>query len=219
MTDDAPIAATEWDAWAYHRVSTPQASWGNDVLDRLPLAGHETVVDAGCGSGVLTARLLERLPTGRVIAVDRSANMILQATAYLSPRFGDRVSFVCADVARLRVETPVDAVFSTATFHWVRDHPTLFRTLFAALRPGGQLVAQCGGGPNIARLRERVSDLLNSATFRGYAAGWTDPWEFASPELTTERLRHAGFTDTATWLEPKPTKFENASRISVIPPV
>lgn len=210
MTDPAPAAATEWDAPAYHRIATPQSSWGTAVLDRLPLAGHETVVDAGCGSGLLTARLLERLPAGRVIAVDYSSNMLEQAAAYLTPRLGDRVSFMRADVARLRVESPVDAIFSTATLHWVRDHPALFRALFAALRPGGRLVAQCGG-PNVARLRERVNRLLESPAYREKAVGWTDPWEFASPEDTAERLRAAGFVEIETWLEPKPTTFDAAA--------
>jgi trans-aconitate methyltransferase len=207
---ESPSQATEWDAGAYHRIATPQATWGVPVLDRLPLAGTETVVDAGCGSGTLTARLLERLPSGRVIAVDRSANMLRQAAELLTPRFGNRVAFVQADVGRLRLDAPVDAIFSTATFHWVCDHPALFRALFAALRPGGRLVAQCGGGANIAVLRARAARLMADPRYRA-APGWTDPWEFATPDVTAERLRAAGFGAVRSWLEPKPTPFPDAA--------
>ena len=107
----------EWDAATYHRVSAPQLDWGRRVLARLPLRGDETVVDAGCGSGRLTAQLLERLPRGRVIAVDASADMLRIGAEHLVPHFGDRVSFVQADLQTLTLPAPADAVFSTATFH------------------------------------------------------------------------------------------------------
>jgi trans-aconitate 2-methyltransferase len=201
----------EWDAGIYHRVSTPQVSWGKRVLNRLPLTGCETVVDAGCGSGLLTAELLKRLPHGHVIAVDQSANMLAEASAYLTPRFGERVSFVRADLQHLSLAEPVDAIFSTATFHWVLDHPRLFRALFACLKPGGRLVAQCGGGPNIAPLRRRAEALLASSAYRQHAPGWMDPWEFAPPEKTADRLAAAGFHDIETSLEAAPTTFSDAS--------
>ncbi len=211
MTSEVRGTQAEWDAKIYHRVSTPQIKWGSRVLQRLSLSGSETVVDAGCGTGRLTADLLERLPHGRVIAVDRSANMLAEAAAYLTPRFGSRVSFLQGDVQVLRLPEQVDAIFSTATFHWVVDHPRLFRAMFDCLKPGGRLVAQCGGGPNIARLRQRAETLLASVEYREKATGWSNPWEFATPEETALRLAGAGFTDIETSLEPAPTSFRNAS--------
>ena len=204
----------EWDAGVYHRVSAPQVRWGSKVLGRLTLEGDETVVDAGCGTGRLTADLLERLPRGHVIAVDQSTNMLAEAAAHLIPRFGDRISFLHADVQDLELPEPVDAVFSTATFHWVLDHPRLFRTLFTCLRPGGRLLAQCGGGPNIAHLRHRAESLLESPDFRARAVGWKNPWEFATPEETSQRLAAAGFTDIETSIEPAPTTFPDAQAFS-----
>jgi trans-aconitate methyltransferase len=201
----------EWDAPTYHRVSTPLVELGQRVLARLPLRGDETVIDAGCGSGRLTADLLERLPRGRVIAVDASANMLRAAADYLVPRFGDRVSFVEADLQTLTLPAPVDAIFSAATFHWVPDHPRLFRHLFAALRPGGRLVAQCGGGPNIAGLRARVAALAARPPYAASFAGWSEPWEFADAETTAARLGDAGFAAVETWLEPAPIRQENAA--------
>lgn len=211
MSDGAPPASAEWEAAVYHRVSTPQVGWGQKVLRRLSLVGDETVVDAGCGTGRLTAELLERLPRGRVIAVDRSVNMLAEAAAYLGPRFGDRVSFLQADIQDLWLPAPADVIFSTATFHWVLDHPRLFRALFASLKPGGRLVAQCGGGPNIARLRERAEALLTADGYREHAAGWENPWEFATPEETALRLAAAGFAEIETSLEAAPTAFRNAA--------
>jgi trans-aconitate 2-methyltransferase len=204
----------EWDAAIYHRVSAPQVSWGSKVLERLPLAGDETVVDAGCGTGRLTADLLERLPRGRVIAVDQSTNTLAEAAAHLTTRFGDRISFLHADVQHLELSEPVDAIFSTATIHWVPDHPQLFRTLYTCLKPGGRIVAQCGG-PNLSRLRQRAESLLASPEFRAKAIGWKNPWEFATPEEAAWRLAAAGFTEIETSLEPAATTFPDAQAFSV----
>jgi trans-aconitate methyltransferase len=191
-------------------VSAPQFTWGQKVLDRLDLRGDETAIDAGCGSGRLTALLLERLPRGRVIAVDRSANMLGEARAYLQPRFGDRVSFLLAALEELSLEEAADLIFSTATFHWIPDHPALFRTLYGTLKPGGTLVAQCGGGPNLAQFLGRAGALLATAPYVPFFAGWSGPWQFAGVATTAERLREAGFVDVETDLEPAPTVLPGA---------
>ena len=197
----------DWDAATYHRISEPQVTWGRRVLARLPLRGDETVLDAGCGTGRLTAQLLERLPAGRVIAMDQSPAMLDAAREHLAPRFGDRVSFVRADLQELEdrpLAEPVDAIFSTATFHWVLDHPRLFRGLYRALRPGGWLVAQCGGGPNIKLVRDRAAALMAAPEYAPHFAGWPGPWEFADDATTAARLRAAGFVEIETGLEATP---------------
>ncbi len=193
-------APRDWDAGTYDRVSGPMARWGASVLERLPLGGDETVLDAGCGSGRVTERLAERLPAGRVIALDGSPAMLAAARTRLT-RFGSRVEFVEADLARPLPlgDRSVDAVLSTATFHWVEDHAALFRHLARVIRPGGRLVAQCGGRGNIAAVQRAIA-----------AAGetWPGPWTMAGPEETRQRLEAAGFTDVETWLHDEPTPLE-----------
>ncbi len=214
MSDPAPTAAprpsAEWNASDYHRLSNPHVTWGRRVLDRLPLRGDETAVDAGCGTGRLTADLLERLPRGRVIAVDQSLNMLIEAEATLRPRFGDRVEFVQSDLLALSLPEPVDAIFSTATFHWIADHDALFARLFDLLRPGGRLVAQCGGGPNLAALLARFAESTADAQYRDVFAGWPGPWLFADDAQTADRLSSVGFVDVATDLEEAPTTMPDA---------
>lgn len=211
MTERTSSRTAEWDAAAYFRLSNPHVVWGQPVLDRLPLRGDETVLDAGCGAGRVTADLLERLPRGRVIALDISANMLAEAREQLTPRFGERVTFMQSDLQEFTLEEPVDAIFSTAAFHWVLDHPRLFAALFKALKPGGRLVAQCGGGPNIASVLERAATLMTSEPYAPHFAGWPGPWEFPSAEVTTERLRAAGFVDVEASLVSKPTQMPNAT--------
>ena len=195
----------EWNATAYHKVSAPQTSWGHKVLSRLAVRGDERAIDAGCGSGKLTGALLERLPRGSMIAIDRSWNMLLTARANLRPAFGSRVAFVQIALPDLPFADVADLVFSTATFHWVKDHPALFAGIFRALRAGGRLHAQCGGGPNLERAHALAERVMHAPPFTSFFAQWPGPWEFADAETTAERLDAAGFVDIDTSLEEAPT--------------
>ncbi len=201
----------EWNASLYHQISAPQVSWGKKVLARVKLRGDERVLDAGCGTGRLTRDLLEALPAGQVIALDVSQNMLNEARAYLEPDFGSRVEFACCDLLDLAFEREFDLIFSTASFHWVRDHDRLFRNLYRALRPGGWLIAQCGGGRNLAHLLSRVARLMESSPYAKYFAGYPFPWEFSDAETAANRLRQAGFEQVETSLEEAPTQLPSAS--------
>ena len=191
----------DWDAATYDRVSTPQVEWAERVLARLPLRGDETVLDAGCGSGRVTQLLLDRLPSGHVVAVDSTASMVEYARAALDP---GRATVFQTDLTELTLEEPVDAVFSNAVFHWIADHDALFARVYAALQPGGLLVAQCGGQGNVERLHEVANQLAVEEPYAEHMSGWERPWHFAGAEETAERLERAGFTDVRAWLEPYP---------------
>lgn len=200
----------EWNATSYHQVSTPQTTWGHAVLARLALHGDERVVDAGCGSGRLTAALLDRLPRGHVVALDRSWNMLQVAQTNLRPAYGARVSFVQAALPAIALANAADVVFSTATFHWIADHDALFRGIFDALVPGGRLHAQCGGGPNLHEAHALAETVMHRAPFTPYFADWTGVWQFATVDETVARLTAAGFVDLDVSLEAAPTTLASA---------
>lgn len=197
------MATREWDAATYDRIADAHAQWGAEVLDRLVVADGAAVLDAGCGSGRVTEQLLDRFPTARVVALDGSAAMLAQASERLA-RFGDRVRFVEADLTQpLAIGESVDAVLSTATFHWIADHDALFASLAGALCSGGQFVGQWGGGANTANVL---------AALRHVGDGWEGPWHFAGPDDTEHRLRVAGFEVQRISLEARPVSFpDNAT--------
>ena len=196
----------DWDASRYHRLSDPQLGWGQKVLDRLAPRPGERILDLGCGTGRLTAEIHSR--TGRVVVgLDRSAAMLDEAR-----RSGSHATaYVRGDGAALPFAGTFDAIYSAATLHWIPDHDRLLASIYSALRPGGRLVAQCGGGPNLRRLLERTHMLMDTDPFRLHVAGWSDPWKFAYPDETGERLQLTGFESVETWLEESPTTLPGAA--------
>jgi trans-aconitate 2-methyltransferase len=205
------MSACDWDGSSYDRISAIQQGWGSEVLGRLELAGDELVLDAGCGSGRVTQMLARRLPRGRVIAVDASPSMVAAARQRLlaGPEEGAApVEIRQLDLLELESPEPLDAVISTATFHWILDHDRLFRRLHAALRSGGRLVAQSGGEGNILALRAKAAAVLAREPYAKHFEGWRPPWHYPSAEQTRARLLAAGFASADCWLTPAPSEPE-----------
>jgi trans-aconitate 2-methyltransferase len=173
--------------------------WALEQLERTPLTGDEVVLDAGCGSGRVTAELIRRVPRGRVYGVDVAPSMAEHAREAL----GEQATILCQDLVELDLPEPVDLAFSNATFHWVHDHERLFGALHRALRPGGRLVAQCGGYGNIDAFRATADAVAAEEPFAPNFADWRRPWNYATAEDTDRRLRAAGFVDVSCWTEKK----------------
>jgi trans-aconitate 2-methyltransferase len=200
----------DWNAKDYDKTNAGVIALGVEVLDRLELAGDETVLDAGAGTGVVTALLADRLPRGRVIALDAAPQMVEFARQRFEGR--DNVEVVQADLYDFDLEgRTVDAVFSTATFHWVKDHEALWKNVRQVLNPGGKLVAQCGGEGNIASVKAIVLDVAAEEPYAEYVGDWF-PNYFAGPDETVERLLAAGFSNADAWLEPRPVYPDDVSK-------
>jgi len=204
--------AREWNAVAYEGLSSPQTRWGAEFLGRVELRGDEDAIDAGCGTGKVTGLLLEKLPRGTVLAVDGSRAMVEAA----AERFAGepRVRVEHQDLLELEAEEPLDLVFSTATFHWIKDHERLFGRLALALKPGGRLAAQCGGEGNISRATRATRAVMRDERFRPFFVGWDDDKNYAGAGETKRRLEDAGFEDVETWLHEEPTRFGSVEELA-----
>jgi trans-aconitate 2-methyltransferase len=206
----------EWDAAEYEAVSAPQTSWGADLLEvfleRRGLRGNEVVIDAGCGTGRVTELLLPHLPNGTILAVDASGKMVEAARERFAGE--PRVRVEHQDLLLLELDRPVDVIFSTATFHWIRDHERLFDRLARTLKPGGRLVAQCGGRGNIARTLAVIERVMGEDRFGEFFTDWEETWYFADPGTTRARLEAAGFEEVETWLHEEFTEFGSVDELA-----
>lgn len=205
---------TPWNAQSYDHNAHPQREWCEQVAERLLLRGNETVLDAGCGTGRLAELLAPRLANGTILCVDVSLEMLCQAEERLRSVRGTNLVLLQSDLTQLSVGRIVDVVVSSAVFHWVKDQDGLFQNLHRCLKPGGRLIAQCGGGPNLAKEVERTLRFLEQ---RGYSLdfqGDETPWVFQSKDGIAAVLHEAGFRDAEVWLENRPATFSAADSYS-----
>lgn len=219
MADRPQPEGRAWDAASYDTVGSPMTAMATAVVERARLVGDESVLDAGCGTGRVTEIILGLLDTGDVVTLDADPDMVRVARQNL----GDRAPVFHGDVTAVSLDdlgrsAPFDVVVSTATFHWVLDHDALFTNLARLLRPGGRLVAQCGGHGNISALREAGDAVAATEPFAAHFEGWEAPWYYATPEDTERRLAAAGFEAVDVWLQPWPVTpddpFEYTSTIT-----
>ena len=204
---------SDWDAAKYHRISDPQLAWGRTVAARLSPVDGERILDIGCGTGRLTEEIAAT-PGIFVVGFDRSAAMLQQAASRLPLGQASVLNscmglhYVRGDGAALPFVDAFDAVFSTATFHWIPDHDRLFRGIHRALKAGGRLVAQAGGAGNLEQLYGRARQLMRSPQYGQFFLSWSEPCHFENVADTTARLEAAGFDQIEASLVIAPIPFE-----------
>jgi len=200
---------TSWNAEVYDRIGTPMRGWAQQVIDDLGLRGDETVLDAGCGSGSVTFDLLEKLPNGRIYAVDFSAEMIEKLSASLAERGITNVVPLRASLTDFTLPEQVDVVFSNAVFHWIPDDDALFSCLLRATRPGGGLRAQCGGGNIFAKFMPAVHAVRTSEPFVRWLGEYEDGKKYRTPEQAVASLERAGWTNARASSFEAPVSFDD----------
>jgi len=200
---------TYWNAEVYDRIGTPMRGWAQQVIDDLQLRGDEIVLDAGCGSGSVTLDLLQKLPDGKIYAVDASAEMIASLSKTLNERGIVNVAPIHASLTDFTLPEQVDAVFSNAVFHWIPDDEALFGCLYRATKPGGRLRAQCGGYGNNAHVLEAVETIRTQERFARHLGEFRDSKKYRTPAQAKASLEAAGFVDVRASLFEAPVPFDD----------
>lgn len=181
-----------WDAARYQERHSYVFAYGESLIDVLAPRAGERILDLGCGSGQLTAKIVER--GAEVIGLDRSDEMISEAR-----RNFPALQFDVADAANFRVDTPVDAVFSNAALHWMKDADGVAKSVADALRPGGRFVLEMGGKGNIQAVMEALREVAGPIEM---------PWYFPSVGEYTSLLERHGFEISFATLFDRPTRVE-----------
>lgn len=198
---------SDWDANAYSLLNRPHSVWAQTVLNQLSFHGSELVLDAGCGAGNLTRNIAPLVPSGHIIALDKSRAMIAEAAIQTSI-WKSRITLLRADLLYVPIHECIDLIFSNATFHWIHDHKRLFSEMFRILRPGGKISAQFGGGPNIKLLLHYYTQLSHEPQFE-YLAEEKLPWNFSSVAEIKAHAVNAGFTNINASLTESPEVFRD----------
>jgi trans-aconitate 2-methyltransferase len=186
---------TYWDAETYEKIGTPMRGWAQQVIEDLALRGDETVLDAGCGSGSVTLDLWEKLPKGKIYAVDGSPQMIEKLKRTLAERGIENIVALQSDLTKLQLTEQVDIVFSNAVFHWIPDDDGLFGSLARAAKSGGRLRAQCGGAANIKRLMSATRDVEAREPYAEHLRGRVETRKYRTSGQAREALERNGWKD------------------------
>lgn len=205
-----------WDACTYDQVShLVQYKWGRQVLEWRKWHGDEIVMDAGCGSGLLTRQLAKKVPKGKVYAVDIDSNMVRQARKNL--QLFNNVEIIQSSFTNIVLPQRLDVIFSNSALHWVQDHRKVFQIFWDMLKPMnnnigdinnmnnnnntgniscGQLLIQCGGYGNLQQIITLLERITHLDQFRAYFPNWRQSWYFAKPDDTHKLLKKIGYVNT-----------------------
>ena len=208
-----------WDARTYDQVSRLiQYRWGQKVIKWRKWRGDEIVMDAGCGSGLLTKQLAKQVPRGKVYAVDIDSNMIKQAKNNL--QFFDNVKIIQSSLTDVKLPRKLDVIFSNSALHWIQDHREAFQNFWEMLKPmssndvtdisvsnnsnnttgsSGQLLIQCGGYGNLQEIITILERITHLDRFKERFANWKQPWHFAKAKDTSKLLQEIGYVNAAVY--------------------
>lgn len=144
----------EWNSTLYDKKHDFVAEYGKGLLEFVPKNDGQTILDLGCGTGMLTVQLAGLC--NKIVGVDSSQSMIEKAKEQFS-----NIEFMVCDALTLPFENEFDVVFSNAVFHWISDHDTLLKNIYKVLKPKGLLVCEFGASGNIAAIEDAFTKACN----------------------------------------------------------
>lgn len=193
------MAEQRWDAELYEARHSFVWQLGQSLIELLDPKPGENILDVGCGTGQLTAKITEL--GAEVTGVDSSPEMIGQARQNFP-----QVKFALADATSLPYDREFDAVFSNAALHWIRNARPAAQGIARALKAGGRFVAEFGGAGNVARIEEAV----RSTVSRYVSEVPQSPWYFPSVADYSTLLETSGLEVRFAQLFDRPTPLEGA---------
>ncbi len=180
----------KWDAEDYAKNSSAQEIWADELIAKLALKGHESLLDIGCGDGRVTDKISRLLPSGLAVGIDRSESMIEAASkTFVRPN----LFFYIMDATDIRLDRKFDMAFSNATLHWVKDHQAVLSSLKRHLNRNAKVLFQMGGRGNAAEVIEVVEEVTASSRWAQYFEGFAFPYSFYGTEDYEQWLPAAGY--------------------------
>lgn len=204
------MATYDFDAKKYKQVSRYQKEHGSILIDQLTLRGDENAIDLGCGDGVLTAHLADRLKFGSVLGIDASPSMIRQAQEQARPG----LLFCLMNMAEMDYHREFDLVVSSSALNWVKNHGKLLKKIRRSLKPDAVMRLGFAGEGNAPTLTAVLAQTMKAAPFAAGFEGFEWPWFMPSVNLYNGLLEEAGLEDTQVWIEPVNHRFTDGAEMT-----
>lgn len=189
-----------WSAADYASNSSVQQTWARELIGKLELRGNERILDVGCGDGKVTAELARAVPSGAIVGVDASPQMIeFAARTFSIPN----LEFHVMDARKIQFIRKFDLVFSNAALHWVDDHQAFLRGAASVLQAGGRLIVSCGGKGNAHDVFLALLPQMRLKRWREFFRKMEAPYFFHGPEEYKKWLPRFGLEAHLVKLAPK----------------
>jgi len=203
------MTSFEFDGCKYRKTSKHQKEWGNKIISGLELMGNEVILDLGCGDGILTEKLSQLVPDGKVIGIDASAGMLNEAKKSEK----ENLKFQLIDIDDINFSNEFDLIFSNATLHWVKDHKKMLSNCYKALKSGGIIRFNFAGDGNCSNFFAVVKEVITYEDFQKYFAGFQWPWYMPSINEYELLANGSNFKDIDVWDENADRYFNNADEM------
>ena len=200
MKDDNKFT---WNAKDYAKHSSTQQMWARELISKLKLNGHESVLDIGCGDGKITAEIAGYVPDGSVVGVDSSKEMIELASEHFTKDKYPNLSFQVTDARQLAFQEKFDVIFSNAALHWIKDHRPVIAGIQKGLKPGGRILFQMGGKGNAEAILSIFEEMMSENEWNRYFSDFSFSYGFYDPEEYTVWISDAGLHPLRVELIPK----------------
>ena len=198
-----------FDGKRYEKTSQCQREWGTELVEELHLNGYESILDLGCGTGVITRELAKRVPYGHVVGIDNSPSMLEAANAHKA----ENMELKLMDINEMVFDREFDVVFSNAALHWILDHEKLLKRIYKALKPGGFVRVQFGGDGNVSTFIEVVREVMKHPAFVSCFEDFRWPWYMPKPEDYETLFSRTEFRTYRIWGENKDRYFTDAESL------
>lgn len=176
------------------------------AVARLRLQPGQTVLDVGCGTGLSLALLEERIgPHGRIVGIEQSPQMLVQARTRVQDHGWDNVILVLSPVEEAKFEATADAALFCFT-HDIMRTPEALSNVFRHLKPGARVVAVgLKWAPRIylpVNLMVLYAALASTTALEGLGAPWSHLDHFVSRLELEESLAGSLYLATGAGARP-----------------
>lgn len=180
----------EFDGKKYKLASKHQKEWGQELISELSFTGNETILDLGCGDGILTEQLSYFVPHGKVVGIDASINMIQTAKTLCK----NNLNFIYMNINEINFENEFDFIFSNAALHWVKDHKQLLKNVYKALKTHGILLWDFGGSGNCFYFIDIIQKKISENKYKKFFENFEWPWFMPSKSQYEKLISSVGFS-------------------------
>ena len=187
----------EFDGDKYLKASRHQKEWGQKLISEFRFIGNESILDLGCGDGVLTQMIADRVPNGNILGIDISEGMIRKAEELKQ----DNLGFQLLNISDIGFEDTFDIIISNATLHWVLGHKKLIKNCHRALKKGGIIRFNFAGDGNCSNLISIIRDIIDNEEYRRYFADFKWPWYMPTVDDYRQLLTTNNFKEIRIWGE------------------